>query len=114
MDAASALDRATRRRRSLPKGPEWAEARLQEGLARLLIARDVAEWGNRSYAIQAVESAMDALRDAGAYLAPDHVPSPAEVAALRSAVVERWATIARDPVLDGLAELWPGHLNAER
>lgn len=114
VDAAAALDRATRRRRALPRGPHWARARLEEGLARLLMARDVAEWGHRSYAIQAVEAAMDALRDAIAYLPPDHIPSPEQVAALRRAVVERWADIAHDPMLHRLADLWPGSLASMR
>jgi hypothetical protein len=74
------------------------------------MARDVAEWGHRSYAIQAVEAAMDALRDAIAYLPPGHVPPPEQVAALRNAVVERWAAIAHDPLLHRLTELWPGSL----
>jgi len=104
-DAWEALDRATTLRRAGRDGPRWAEARLAEGLARLYVTRQVAEWGNRSYALQALEAAIDGLRDAVAGLPEDFDPPPAEVAAFREAVLLEWRAGQSEPTQDRYAAL---------
>lgn len=104
-DAWEVLDRATALRRRLPRGTEWAEARLAEGLARLYVTRQVSEWGNRSYALQGLEAAIDGLRDAVAERAPDADPPAADIAAFREAVLVEWRAGQSEPGLDRFAAL---------
>jgi hypothetical protein len=104
-DAWEALDRATALRRRLARGADWAEARLAEGLARLYITRQVSEWGNRSYALQALEAAIDGLRDAVAERAPGAEPSAADIAAFREALLSEWRAGQSEPGLERFAAL---------
>jgi hypothetical protein len=104
-EAYEALDRATAMRRHLKTGPGWAEARLAEGLARLYVARQMADWGHRAYTIQAIEAAIDGLRDAAAHLDPAADPPPAEVAAFRERLLAEWRAAQSEPTLDRLAAL---------
>lgn len=104
-DAWELLDRATAFRRQLSHGPDWSDARLCEGLARLLVTRQVAAWGNRSYALQALEASMDGLRDAIIDRADDARPSAVEVTAFRDALVREWRAGQSEPELDRFASL---------
>lgn len=99
------LDRAgSIRRTSTRNSAEWAVARLAEGLARIVAAADAAEWGP-SYALQTVEAALDALRDAGVSLPDSFIPSREEVLALRSSLLREWRLAQSEEELDRLAGL---------
>lgn len=104
-DAYEMLDRATALRRASVGGPEWPVARLAEGLARFLIARQMADWGHRSYTIQALEASLDALRDAAASLPETFVPSPAEVLNFRQNLHRAWRDAQSDPDLSRISGL---------
>ncbi|HOC32377.1 MAG: hypothetical protein GYA63_09255 [Armatimonadetes bacterium] len=93
------------RRTSTRNSAEWAVARLAEGLARIAAAADAAEWGHASYALQTVEAALDALRDAGASLPDSFIPSREEVLALRSSLLREWRLAQSEEGLDRLAGL---------
>jgi hypothetical protein len=105
VEAYEALDRATALRRYTKSGPVWAQARLGEGLARMYVARQMAEWGHRAYTIQALEAALDALRDAAAALPADAAPSPPEIVAFRENLLVEWRAGQSEPTLDRLAAL---------
>lgn len=104
-DAFEILDRATEQRRAEKAGPDWAAARLAEGLARLYVARDVAAWGNRSYCIQALEASLDGLRDAAAHLPDGFDPTRDEVLAFRSRLMLEWRAVQSEPTQDRIADL---------
>jgi hypothetical protein len=99
------LDRATALRRATVSKPEWPAARLAEGLARLLIARQMAQWGHRGYALQALEASLDALRDAAANLPDESCPSREAVTAFRENLHREWRTAQSDVDLSRVAGL---------
>jgi hypothetical protein len=99
------LDRATALRRVSAGKPEWPVARLAEGLARLLVARQMAGWGHRSYAIQALEASMDALRDAALELPDEFIPSREEVFAFRDTIHREWRAAQSEADLQRIAGL---------
>ena len=100
------LDRAgSVRRTSERNSADWATARLAEGLARIAAAADAAEWGNASYALQTVEAALDALRDAGASLPDSSTPSRDEVLAVRASLLREWRLAQSEEGLDRWAGL---------
>lgn len=100
------LDRAgSIRRTSERNSADWATARLAEGLARIAAAADTAEWGHASYALQTVEAALDALRDAGASLPDSSDPSRQDVLSLRSSLLREWRTAQSEESLDRWAGL---------
>jgi len=104
-EAYAILDRATALRRASAGQPDWPVARLAEGLARLLIARQMADWGHRSYAIQALEASMDALRDAAASLPDGFLPARDAVFAFRENLHREWRAAQSEPDLSRIAEL---------
>lgn len=104
-EAYAILDRATALRRASVGKPEWPVARLAEGLSRLLIARQMAQWGHRSYAIQALEASLDALRDAAASLPDGFEPSRNKVLAFRENLHREWRAAQSEDDLGRLAEL---------
>lgn len=99
------LDRATAVRRATKSGPDWAAARLAEGLARMYVARDVAAWGNKSYCIQALEASLDGLRDAAAHLPDGFDPSREEVLEFRTRLMVEWRAVQSEPTQDRIADL---------
>lgn len=111
-EAYAILDRATALRRASAGTPEWPVARLAEGLARLLIARQMADWGHRSYAIQALEASMDALRDAAATLPDGSDPSREDVFAFRENLHREWRAAQSEPDLSRIAGLTIAGLKA--
>ncbi|HEY3414103.1 MAG TPA: hypothetical protein VGM51_13765 [Armatimonadota bacterium] len=104
-EAYTILDRATAVRRASVGQPEWLVARLAEGLARFLIARQMAQWGHRSYAIQALEASLDALRDAAAGLPDGFDPSRDSVLAFRESLHREWRAMQSEEDLGRLAAL---------
>jgi hypothetical protein len=113
-DAYEMLDRATAARRAHGSGgPVWAAARLAEGLARFLVARQMAEWNNRSYALQAAEASIDALRDAAASLPDAFTPSRAAVSAFRERLLHEWHAAQSEPDLNRIANLTVAGLRDE-
>ncbi len=84
-----------------------ARTRLAVGVARAGIARKMASSGNSSYSFQAMESAIDALRDSASEA--DKVPNCKDLAAsvrkLRAFLLDVWdrAQQAKDPkLLEGI------------
>ena len=109
-EAYAILDRATALRRASVGQPEWPVARLAEGLFRLLIARQMAQWGHRSYAIQALEASLDALRDAAASLPDGSNPSRDAVFAFRESLHREWRAVQSEEDLGRLAALTIGEM----
>ncbi len=92
-----------------------AQIRLSQSLAKAMVARKMAALGNRSYAMQAMESAIDSLQIAvksaeqsGGTLRGQKTITPPFLTALRAYFLAEWERAQTKATLDPMLRFSPG------